>query len=232
MKFPTYERREDPRPCYPQETDGTPQGPKAYTALEMEAALCAWEFLMDNDVRSGCIGEIPDTATPFQKFISECMDGWGYAQMRYAARMLGTYIPRVYDAYEKAYGDYDDAYDWEFVPAVIKALPLEEVFEAGAYKREYAWPHPSDVVEVMGRGQAAHLAHSSGPHRDVRERVHQGRDPGSGESHPGRSHRVGARLPGFVDVDDQRRELHRFGRRVDLRPGARLSWWRRGPMAP
>ena len=149
MKFPTYERREDPRPCYPQETDGTPQGPKAYTALEMEAALCAWEFLMDNDVRSGCIGEIPDTATPFQKFISECMDGWGYAQMRYAARMLGTYIPRVYDAYEKAYGDYDDAYDWEFVPAVIKALPLEEVFEAGAYKREYAWPRPSDVVEVM-----------------------------------------------------------------------------------
>jgi hypothetical protein len=107
--------------------------------LECEAAQCVWEWLIENR-------EVPA--------VNDGFEDYGSSQQRYTARVIGPYVCRVYVAYEKMFGDYDDAFDWEFVPAVVAALPLADVFEAGAYHTGFAWPNAEAMAALVHQEKA------------------------------------------------------------------------------
>lgn len=134
-------------------THKAPLGPNAepcykdtYTGCEVEAALCVFEFLMDCRKRT----DEPD-APAFEKLVSGWFEGVGWGQMRLSSVPIGCYVNRLYNRYVELHGEYEDAYDWEFVPMVVRSLNLNDVMEATAYRPVIEWPDLDRKVADLRR---------------------------------------------------------------------------------
>ena len=80
-----------------------PKEQKTYTAAQVEAAQCAWEFLLDKQQLSGHDWE------------------GGACMARDDCRLIAPLIVAIYDAAEKLKPDFSDgrAFDWEVVPDIV-----------------------------------------------------------------------------------------------------------------
>lgn len=92
-------------------------GPK-FTDLEMEAALCAWEHLIEQR-------ETPTFKPMF--------DALGSSGMRLAAIHAGAIALAVYEHMEARNISFSLAYDFSFVPAVLDRLDWTKLIEHRLY---------------------------------------------------------------------------------------------------
>ena len=79
----------------------------SYTTLQMEAALCAWEWMCENRDHA---------------MLKKYFDDMGSAAMRHCSMQAGDIALRVHDHMSSRGYGYADAYDWEFVPGVLLRL--------------------------------------------------------------------------------------------------------------
>lgn len=99
--------------------------PDVYTAGQVEAAMCVWEYFLNNS-----------------ETYADWFDGLGTGQMRLSSQAIGIWVDKVFQAYEQNLGEFDRLFDWEFVPAAVELLDLDEVFELTAYAQPHEWPDP------------------------------------------------------------------------------------------
>jgi hypothetical protein len=118
----------------------------------MEAALCAWEQMMEwrfNPAQQAEVEKEPEKFLAHQIHMNEQWEGIGYAGMRSVATQAGSIALAVYDLMESQGAEFNCAYDWEFIPAVLalldwKALCDDNQYGAAAYK-----PNISVILKDM-----------------------------------------------------------------------------------
>lgn len=120
-------------------------GPKAYSALEMEAALCVWEDITERlgQCRSGHVGPNPDDAQAVA--MDAFRSGVGSAHMRSLAIPLGAWCLRVYEAMtpDEVEGS---AYDWEVIPECLRHVVWD-----GAERRNPTLPDPVTTARKVAQ---------------------------------------------------------------------------------
>lgn len=86
---------------------------KQYTHLEMEAALCVWEWI--NDVT------LDDTPQNIKEWVT-LREGVGSVELRHQSIVLGKWCLKIYDLLTKQERDFFDsmAYDWEVIPMMLR----------------------------------------------------------------------------------------------------------------
>lgn len=83
-----------------------------YTHLQVEAALCVWEYL--NDVT------LLDLSREDPQWV-ELRESVGSVELRHASIEIGIWALKVYDACTERDPSFFDglAYDWEIIPAIV-----------------------------------------------------------------------------------------------------------------
>lgn len=130
--------------------------PKSYTPLQMEAALCAWEHMLEwrfNPAQQAEVEKSPEKFSAHQIQINEHWEGIGFSGMRSVAIQAGTIALAVYDLMETQGAEFHSSYDWEFVPAVLARLDWEALcgdnqYGAAAYKANIS-AMLKDMMEKM-----------------------------------------------------------------------------------
>ncbi|MBC2806605.1 hypothetical protein C3Y94_025985 [Rhizobium ruizarguesonis] len=117
-----------------------------FSPLEMEAALCSWEWMLEN------------VKHPVFKGIWE---GLGYAAMRACATQAGTIVLAVYDHMTDLDYEFVTSYDWEFVPAVLELIDWKKLSD----DNQYAGPIYQPDVPAMFRDMLTERPDNFG-HRD------------------------------------------------------------------
>lgn len=120
-----------------------PPDERAFTRLEVEAALCMWEHL---DLLSG-LGARPSN-------LRTLAEGWrdvaGSVALRHACIDAAPALLRLYDACVAVQPDVFDgfAYDWDVVPAFVEAaLPLVQLDYDGGLQKVFE-RHPGMVIQA------------------------------------------------------------------------------------
>jgi hypothetical protein len=87
---------------------------KEYTHLEMEAALCVWEHLIEITLGDHING-------PGQPAWTELREGIGSVEMRHQSMVLGKWCLKIYDLCTAHDQDFFDgiSYDWEVIPMML-----------------------------------------------------------------------------------------------------------------
>lgn len=87
--------------------------PETYSTLEMEAALCVWEWI--NDVTLG-------TENQRNEAWSKLREETGSIELRHSSMALGKWCLSVYDICTEGDPDIFDglSYDWEVIPAIMR----------------------------------------------------------------------------------------------------------------
>ena len=94
---------------------------KTFTYLEMEAALCVWEELLERQGKPG------------NEDITQLFEGVGSSAVRASAHVIGAVVLAVHNRMTDEGYEFVGAYDWEFVPAVLQQLPIPEMVLAYQY---------------------------------------------------------------------------------------------------
>ena len=102
-----------------------------FTALQMEAALCAWEWMCEN--RDGAL-------------LKEFFEGLGSSAMRHCSMQAGDIALQVHDHMTAQGYEFADAYDWEFVPSVLLKLDWEKLTDDNQYGGE---PYRPDIHAIF-----------------------------------------------------------------------------------
>ena len=89
--------------------------PDAWSTLEMEAALCVWEWINEVTLDDGK----PDWI--------EYRDGVGSVELRHESMKIGQWVLKVYDLLPKWVRE-SGSYDWEIVPAICSELTPGEAY--------------------------------------------------------------------------------------------------------
>lgn len=97
----------------------------SFSPLEMEAALCAWEWMLESRDKEP---------------LDSHFKGLGYAAMRHCSIQAGSIALAVYEEMEQQDYEFEDAYDWEFVPSVICRLDWAALTEDNQYNGAPYWP--------------------------------------------------------------------------------------------
>lgn len=119
----------------------------SYTTLQMEAALCAWEWMCEN--RDHAI---------LKNYFAEL----GSAAMRHCSMQAGDIARRVYAHMEELGYGFADAYDWEFVPSVLLRLD----WNALAMDNQYSGaPYEPNIHAIFVAMVAADMARQTDPER-------------------------------------------------------------------
>ena len=116
----------------------------SFTTLQMEAALCAWEWMLEN--------------TNHEVFANDgepLFEEVGYAGMRHCSMQAGLIVLQVFDHMEAQGFGFIGAYDWEFVPAVLPRLDWCKLCSDNQYHRE---PYFPDVAAIFASMFAADKA--------------------------------------------------------------------------
>ncbi|TPL66570.1 hypothetical protein [Mesorhizobium sp. B2-4-1] len=90
---------------------------EAYSHLEMEAALCVWEWLNEITV-------VPKRGKADKAWL-EYREGVGSAELRHESITIGKFVLQVYELLPEWYRS-SGAYDWEIVPAIVSTLKPRE----------------------------------------------------------------------------------------------------------
>lgn len=120
---------------------------KSFTVLQMEAALCAWEWMCEN--RDGDL-------------LKDYFEGLGSSAMRHCSMQAGDIALQVHNHMEARSYDFVDAYDWEFVPAVLQKLDWQKLTDDNQYNGE---PYKPDIHAIFCALVAADLAANTDPTR-------------------------------------------------------------------
>lgn len=142
-----------PAPGLPSDTAINPEPARfsdrrSFTALEVEGALCAWEWMMDNRGRSAVM--------------EEWFDRVGSAGMRMCSQQAGAIASRVYAHMEEHGYEFVGSYDWEFVPEVMSRLDWGALCSDNQYSRGVYDPNAADLFVTM---LSADLASTTDPGR-------------------------------------------------------------------
>lgn len=98
-------------------------------SCEIEGALCAWEWFLDNTEK-----------------MDEYLDGIGYAGMRMVSVQAGQIADQIYKLMESRGFEYIGAYDWEFVPAVMERIDWPAIIADNQYGRD---PYQPDLAAIL-----------------------------------------------------------------------------------
>jgi hypothetical protein len=105
-----------------------------FSPLEMEAALCSWEWMFEN---------------PKHKIFHGVWEGLGYAAMRMCSQQAGTIVLAVHDRMTELDYEFVEAYDWEFVPAVLIRLDWKKLAMDNQYAGEAYQPDIDAIFQDM-----------------------------------------------------------------------------------
>ncbi|WP_378952140.1 hypothetical protein [Mesorhizobium sp. ANAO-SY3R2] len=112
-----------------------------YTPLEMEAALCAWEFLLDHE-------NLPEEKRV--PAIAGAFGSMGYAAMRHVSMQAGAIALAVHDHMETNDYEHDGgSYDWDFVPSVLVKLDWLHLVQDNQYSGEPYRPDIPTLFELV-----------------------------------------------------------------------------------
>lgn len=118
---------------------------ESFTALQIEGALCAWEFMIDEmNLPDGKVSVIPD-------FKSIC-DNLGMASLRCISMQAGAISCDVYAHMESQGYEFTMPYDWEFVPAVVRRLDWQKLIDDNQFAGA---PYVADVATILAEMIAA-----------------------------------------------------------------------------
>ncbi|SPL65386.1 hypothetical protein [Ochrobactrum soli] len=120
---------------------------QSFNHLQMEAALCAWEWMLENNTH---------------EIFNGMFDSHGYGAMRHCAMQAGDIANLVYKHMEVRGYEFVDAYDWEFVPGVLLRLDWEKLFMDNQYNEE---PYQPDIHAIFCAMVSADLAAHTDPQR-------------------------------------------------------------------
>lgn len=114
---------------------------KEYTHLEMEAALCVWEWI--NDVT------LDDTPQNLPEWV-EFRGGVGSVELRHQSIVLGKWCLKIYDLLTASNPDFFEAlaYDWEVIPMMMKHANTPSG-EPAIYKESL--PDPRAIAQLVAR---------------------------------------------------------------------------------
>lgn len=84
-----------------------------YTPLEVEAALCVWEWMIDRA----------------DKELKDFFEGHGWGCMRLLATDLGRWCQQVYLKAEETF-EFDVCFDWELVPSMMQMIDFDVAIES------------------------------------------------------------------------------------------------------
>lgn len=100
-------------------------------SLLLEAALCAWEWMCHN--RDGDL-------------LKDYFEGNGSAAMRHCAMQAGEIALQTYSHMEAQGYEFADAYDWEFVPGVLRRLDWGALVDDNQYSGP---PYQPDLAAIF-----------------------------------------------------------------------------------
>lgn len=107
---------------------------QSFTPLQMEAALCAWEWMTENREHEK---------------IAPHFAGLGYAGMRQVSIQAGDIACRTYDLMREKGYEYAGSYDWEFIPAVLLRLDWSKLTADNQFNDEPYEPNIEDIFVAM-----------------------------------------------------------------------------------
>lgn len=109
--------------------------PDSYTPLEMEAALCAWEWMLEQRDDPLLIGYFEEIGT---------------SGMRHVSMQAGQIALQTYDLMqgEKNY-EFSGAYDWEFIPDVLRLLTWSDLIRDNQYNGPPYEPNIDEILTVL-----------------------------------------------------------------------------------
>lgn len=108
---------------------------KAYTHLELEAAICVWEEINERTLHSKK-GTHPE--------LQKCREDWGSATLRHASIAIGRFCLKVYALLPEDVKD-GRAYDWEIIPGIMDHVDFSQSGEPSEYK----FKEPQEVADVL-----------------------------------------------------------------------------------
>lgn len=98
------------------------KSPLTFTHLQMEAALCVWEAMIDRR------REDADGSTDLDRTWSK----FGAVHMRHVSIALAQMACQVWDALSEDQRETLIPYDWEFMPRFVSCVDFEADFDHGA----------------------------------------------------------------------------------------------------
>lgn len=118
-----------------------PSPRKQYTHLEMEAALCVWEWI--NDVT------LDDTPQMIEEWVT-LREGVGSVELRHQSIVLGKWCLKIYDLLTKQDGSFFEAmaYDWEVIPMMMR-YASDPAGVPAIYKESL--PDPNAIAQLVAR---------------------------------------------------------------------------------
>jgi hypothetical protein len=117
-------------------------GVTTYTSAETEAALCAWEWILENR----------DT-----KFSAD-FDAVGTSGMRQVAQQAGRIVHAVWERLDGSQ-HYHGAFDFDFAPAVLENLPWDRVIDNNRYGDGRYTPSVSALAFIVWSQERANFEH-------------------------------------------------------------------------
>ncbi len=105
-----------------------------FTDLQMEAALCAWEYMLEQR----------DSAA-----LAPFFEGHGTAGMRLVAIGAGEAALAVYDHMEALGLEFTEAYDYTFVPGVLDRLDWTKLVNHRLYAGEPYSPELATILDQI-----------------------------------------------------------------------------------
>ncbi|ARQ95421.1 hypothetical protein [Bradyrhizobium phage BDU-MI-1] len=113
-----------------------------YTALQVEAALCVWEQLLEWTNKSDAeVEELrKDPANALIVEWNDMRSDCGSAEMRSQSKVLGLWCLEIYDILTKDDPDFFDwwSYDWEVIPAMLTHAVCKDG-KASMYRGDYIY---------------------------------------------------------------------------------------------
>lgn len=111
-----------------------------YTYAQVEGALCAWEWMLENDEKDP---------------LKSLFENMGSAAMRMASIQAGDICDRVYKHMEANEYEFIGAYDWEFVPDVLDRIDWQKLIKDNQYDGP---PYDPDIHAIFTAMVAADKA--------------------------------------------------------------------------
>lgn len=123
------------------------------TSLLLEAALCAFEWMIANrfsEDESTAAERDPEDFPDWKVALNQTWDGMGWSAMRHMSMQAGAIVLTVWDHMTASgYEHNGAAYDWEFVPAVMSRLDWEKLADDNQYTGVPYWPDPAPIFAAM-----------------------------------------------------------------------------------
>lgn len=122
---------------------------KEYTHLQMEAALCAWEAMIEFRINTADPKFDPAKYPEWRVEFEQVFEYFGSVDMRHCSIAAGCIVLAVHDLMTAKGIEFHDAYDWEFVPGVLKRLDWRSLVEQHQYNGKPYKPNASKILSEM-----------------------------------------------------------------------------------